>query len=356
MRKRVVDRLWTHFGGGRIVRALTSGTPRILVYHRFSRQPRARYISSQQFAEQMEFLVANEITVLPLTDIVRGLTSGGSLPRNVVALTVDDGYSDFYDIAFPILQRFALPATIFVPTDFVDGRVWLWPDLIRHILGNTRASSVTWSAGRAQQTLPLGGAEQIENAWSAIAEHCLQLDSAERRPFIFALAGRLGVPIPAVPDEDHRPLSWEQLRHVSRHGIEVGAHSCSHPRLALESPQRQIREITECKARLEEMLQRPARHFCYPHGGRFDYNLQSKALVKAAGYESAAVCFEDGHPVRDVLELRRYSIGESILDFQKAVYGWRLLRSRITSTMHLTSGRAAQTALSGALLFVPAGL
>jgi len=57
------------------------------------------------------------------------------LKANSVLLTVDDGYQDFYNLAFPILKKYEVPATVFFTTDFIDKRIWLWHDLLNSNLG-----------------------------------------------------------------------------------------------------------------------------------------------------------------------------------------------------------------------------
>ena len=52
------------------------------------------------------------------------------MKANSVLLTVDDGYQDFYNLAFPILKKYEVPATVFFTTDFIDKRIWLWHDLL----------------------------------------------------------------------------------------------------------------------------------------------------------------------------------------------------------------------------------
>ena len=49
------------------------------------------------------------------------LTERKPLPERTVVLTFDDGYSDFYFSAAPVLRRLKLPATIFVPTGLCGG-------------------------------------------------------------------------------------------------------------------------------------------------------------------------------------------------------------------------------------------
>jgi hypothetical protein len=104
----------------------------ILNYHRFSaeRNSEATWVSA--FAEQLEYLTAH-YRIVPLATIAENPGRGEGL-RSLAAITIDDGYRDAYDIAFPILRRYRVPATVFVVTDFVGRRAWLWTDKMRYLL------------------------------------------------------------------------------------------------------------------------------------------------------------------------------------------------------------------------------
>ena len=104
----------------------TDGYQRIpvLCYHQFTSvhdERSSMVVSAQDFREQMQYLVSNGYHVVPLSSL-RGFIEGNSImPDKTVAITVDDGFKSFYSVAYPILQAFQLPATVFVYPDFVGG-------------------------------------------------------------------------------------------------------------------------------------------------------------------------------------------------------------------------------------------
>ncbi len=69
-----------------------------------------------------------------MDQVFEAITGNPAGLKNAVVITVDDGYLDFYEIAFPALREAGLPATLFLTTRFVDGDIWLWPDQVRYIL------------------------------------------------------------------------------------------------------------------------------------------------------------------------------------------------------------------------------
>src|SRR4051812_5087767 len=91
----------------------------ILTYHRFSEQPKRGFTHAGALAEQLEYL-RGHYTIVSLSAVERHLIDGNPLPAAPAAITIDDGYADAYEIAFPILRRYRAPATLFAATDFID--------------------------------------------------------------------------------------------------------------------------------------------------------------------------------------------------------------------------------------------
>src|SRR5947207_2890344 len=98
----------------------------ILTYHGVS--PEGKFIRPKTFSRHIDF-IKRRYHVLPLDNAVEKLYRG-ALPRNALAITFDDGYKNLYDFAFPVLREFNLPATMFLPTDFVFNKMPIWTDLV----------------------------------------------------------------------------------------------------------------------------------------------------------------------------------------------------------------------------------
>lgn len=106
-------------GGIALIRLYNAERNRLLIYHHFD----ASTVTT--FEEQCEHLRRYYVPVT-LDDIATFLLDGKSLPRNSVSITVDDGYRNFYQYAYPSLKRYGIPATVFLMTDFLDGLTWPW--------------------------------------------------------------------------------------------------------------------------------------------------------------------------------------------------------------------------------------
>ena len=76
--------------------------------------------SPDVFTKHLKYLRDHNYSVVNLTDIRKLFCSDSRSISRPVVITFDDGYQDFYIEAFPILQKYNFPATVFLPTGFID--------------------------------------------------------------------------------------------------------------------------------------------------------------------------------------------------------------------------------------------
>ena len=95
----------------------------ILVYHHVSTDtPPSTSISPEDFRKHLDYLLQNDFSVIPLDQMLETLQNGGQLPEKAIAITFDDGYISIYDTAFPMLQSYGFPFTLFLSTGPIDRR------------------------------------------------------------------------------------------------------------------------------------------------------------------------------------------------------------------------------------------
>lgn len=85
-------------------------------------------VPPKDFEEQIRYLKQNGFTFLLASDVEQAIREGLPLPERAVAITLDDGYKDNFEHAFPILQKYGANATIFMVTDNFErpGRLSWW--------------------------------------------------------------------------------------------------------------------------------------------------------------------------------------------------------------------------------------
>ncbi|GGY52998.1 polysaccharide deacetylase [Bacterioplanes sanyensis] len=199
---------------------MTMPSVSILMYHQvgeFSdvKRLKANYCHVRHFAAHMAFLRMARYQVVSLDTAVKALKGEVELSGHAVAITFDDGYENFYQYAYPILQRYQLPATVYAVAGLLgQSSDWLYEDKL--------------------------------------------------------------TPAPL--------MSVERMREVQHNGlIEFGSHAITHPRLTQISTAAMQDEVVRSKQLLEDALQRPVDHICYPYG---DHNEAVVDAARAAGYAS----------------------------------------------------------------------
>jgi peptidoglycan/xylan/chitin deacetylase (PgdA/CDA1 family) len=94
----------------------------VIAYHHFAETCQSSLCAPISiFDQQMRYLKENGYRVISLGELLNFLKYRQALPKRSVAITIDDGYSSAYDIAYPILKRYGFTATLFIYTDFVGG-------------------------------------------------------------------------------------------------------------------------------------------------------------------------------------------------------------------------------------------
>jgi peptidoglycan/xylan/chitin deacetylase (PgdA/CDA1 family) len=102
----------------------------VLTYHRFRAGDRVTSqleVSEAAFRQQMRYLREHDYRVIHLSDLREFMAGLRQLPKRAVAVSIDDGYRNVYEIAWPIIRQYRIPTTLFVYSDFLNtggGLTW----------------------------------------------------------------------------------------------------------------------------------------------------------------------------------------------------------------------------------------
>jgi peptidoglycan/xylan/chitin deacetylase (PgdA/CDA1 family) len=260
---------------------------RILMYHRFA----DRAAIDAQCAH-----IRDHYSPISLTRAAEGLLNGNAWPDNALVVTVDDGYHDFYRNAYPAFREYGIPATVYLVSEFLDGRIWLWVDQVRWAYLNSQAA--------------LGSHEQRLKAALTAIETAKQMPNAQRLAWLEALPGELGVNIPGQPPAEYEPMTWDDVRAAANGGMDFGAHTCTHPILSRLAGEGDLTsEIGGSKRRIEDQLGRAVEHFCYPNGSPGDFTDAAVEVVRQSGFRTATTTTVGlVSPTADVLRLPRIGV------------------------------------------------
>lgn len=242
--------------------------------------------------------------VLPMDDAIRGLREG-SLPARACAITFDDGYADNHDVAMPLLQRHGLCATFFIATGFLDGGR-MWNDTLIEGIRRSRVAELALSdlLGPGFERVPVANVQEKQLAIGQLINRIKYLDLDERVRLGQELARRSGAVLP-----EDLMMSSQQVRNLRAGGMQIGAHTVSHPILARLDDAKAREEIGSSKAFLEDVLQERVPLFAYPNGKpEADYSARSVALAREAGFDAAvSTSWGVAHAATDLFQIPRFT-------------------------------------------------
>src|SRR5262245_4129515 len=311
-----------------LMRLISRHRALILTYHRFSADGDEDdgKTPARQFAKQLEHLIAH-YDVVPLSQMVERITAGNPLPSRMAAVTIDDGYRDAYEIAYPLLRRYRVSASLFIVTEFADRRAWIWTDKARFLTQQAPPQRLTMKILESELSLDLNGAPSRRDASERINSIIKRLPDESKEEAIERLSLALGVAIPQTPPEEFGSVTWDQTREMYANGVEIGSHTLTHPILTNVGDDHLRRELRDSKSQLEEVLGHQVDLFCYPNG---DYDERVQGEVARAGYR-AAVTVVNGLNQRgdDPLTLRRVHTERDFAHFLQRTSGFEQLKRRL---------------------------
>ena len=178
--------------------------------------------TSAEFEANMRW-VRDWFNVLPLAEAVEQLYAG-RIPSRALAITFDDGYADNEQLAAPILKRLGLTATFFVSTGFLDGGC-MWNDRVIEAIRGASAPRDRSEPARARQlSARLGrGAPAGDRFGAHRRSSTSNRRSASRAAEAIVARGRWHSRPPALM------MQPQQVRSLRALGMDVGAHTVSHP-------------------------------------------------------------------------------------------------------------------------------
>jgi peptidoglycan/xylan/chitin deacetylase (PgdA/CDA1 family) len=277
----------------------------ILCYHGFALQDEhlwnpELFISGARFRSRLEFLRVNKYCVLPLGEALERLRTG-ELPEQAVSITVDDGFYDFCAIAYPLLQEFGLPATVYASTYYVQHPWPVFDVMVSYLLWRAAESGRREFRcellGNAPLSIHPAPSRQVSLRRLRAAVDAAGLSGRAREELLGELATALGIDYPAL--REARVLSLmtpEELRSLDPSLVDLQLHTHRH-RMPAERTLL-LREITENRAVLASTGRSPDSlvHFCYPSGV---YRREMAPWLQEAGVMSATTCDPGLASIRD---------------------------------------------------------
>lgn len=279
-----------HFSGvAQLLKPITTGLGVIFMLHSVSPAKRQAFEPNRILRVTPRFL---ETIVLHTRKAGFDIISLDEVPerleerrqRPFAVFTLDDGYRDNRDHAYPIFKRHDVPFTIYVPSDYGDGEGDLWWLNLETVIG--RQDHVSLCMDGVARTFPAATTNEKNRAYDAIYWWLRRQPENVTRELVAELSVRAG----------HDPkafgrtmiMGWDELRELAADPlVTIGGHTKGHYAVARLSEEEARDEIVGGARRIEQELGRPCRHFSFPYGDELAATERDFALAREAGFLTA---------------------------------------------------------------------
>lgn len=240
-------------------------------------ETRSEYPSNRELELPPAFLEAQilkrQSVGFEFVSIDRLLHPQSLFPQKRVNISFDDGFRDVYQNAFPIFLKYRIPFTIFLTTDFPEGKADIW-----------------W--------IQLEQGRSVEDF-----ERLMKQVYASDKPMADEMHALTGT-TPDLSLSQSLALSWKELREMVDSGLcTIGSHTVSHPGLTRIGAEACRQELEVSRQVIKDRLGLDAVHLSYPHSMEND---TVRKMAAEAGYSSASLGY--GGSIRkgdDVYRLHR---------------------------------------------------
>jgi len=266
-----------------------------------------RFEITPAFLEQtmLQYKSANYCFV-SLDEVQWQLESQKRDKRRFVCFTIDDGYNDSYEQAYPVFKKHNCPFAIYVTTNSPDKQLFAWCYNLQDVLVNNERLEFE------SELYDTSDLEKKNQVFKLIKNKFFSPDNKITLKALKQLfRGNAG------STRYDSGLRWEQICKLAIDPLcTIGAHTVSHSYLSALTDEEIRKELSDCKKIIEEKINKPVKHFSYPYG---EWNNKIVDLVMQ--YYATATLAEEGLVRKgDPLgKLNRNILSEEPLTFIKSL-------------------------------------
>lgn len=242
-------------------------------------------ITPEFLDETIQYFRDHDYEIISLGEMNERLENGDlARKKPYVVFTIDDGYLDNLEHAFPVFKKHNCPFAIYVTTDLCDQKLFMWWRALDAVIrDNDHVAFDECNIYIDQETKSV---EQKYLAYNHVYWQLRDMEENEKRESVAALA--LKYDHDSLDETRKVAMSWEQLKRLEQDElVTIGAHTISHSAIAKLTDEQAVMEIEQSREIIKAHTGIECKHFCYPYGSPAEANKREFKLAKKAGYKTA---------------------------------------------------------------------
>ncbi len=272
------------------IKPLFGGMGAILMFHHVGHRAPRYFGGNDHLSIRPEFLHAlldefrrECIDIVSIDEALKRIAKGNT-KQPFVALTFDDGYRDNIETAYPILQAFKVPFTLFVCSGFVDRKICIWWLSLEQIIQANNSLDLLIDGEQYHFFCPTKNEKR--QAFARAARLLSSVNDDVLQGAMSRLYKDTGHNALALVDEEMS--TWHMLKKLNQDPlVTIGAHTVNHPFLPHLNEEKALDEMVKSAIRIEEMIGVKPKYFAYPYGFKGAVGKREVDLAKKAGFEAA---------------------------------------------------------------------
>lgn len=216
---------------------------------------------------------------LSLDELGEIIQSDTTPQKPFITFTIDDGYADNYTQALPIFEKYEVPFSVFIATDFINHKSVLWWDILEDLIINNTAIHF------CNRIYPCYSFQEKWDVFRIIREAILRYDQNNLLKELQDAFSHYTIDWYAPVKK--QAMSWAQVKELSNHPLcTIGGHTVSHPALNTLNDTEFYHEIAEGVAILKEETGHNISHFAYPYGSPSEIGEREYQLIKEFNFKT----------------------------------------------------------------------
>lgn len=241
---------------------------------------------SPSFLDELLTQLKEDYDLVSMNDVVERINNpnASSYSKPFVAITLDDGYINNFEIAAPIFQKHQVPYTVYIAPEMVEGNSTIWWEDVEHAIRLTNQLDISLPSGSLH--FDTSNPAQKNQAYKKLMEYLFfAVDEKQQRKIASDIAEKYG--FDAKNHLTEQVANWDVITEAAKNPLcTIGAHSMCHFVLAKLDEAELKFEIAQCREVLEEKIGTPIDHFAYPYGFPKAAGEREFEIVKEMGFKS----------------------------------------------------------------------
>nr|WP_148278112.1 polysaccharide deacetylase family protein [Desulfobacula toluolica] len=223
--------------------------------------------------------------VISLDNLVEKVRKKERFQKTTIVITIDDGFKDNYDFAYPILKELDIPATIFLTSGLIGTSKAPWVDELGMALEKTNQKRLFFPELFGNNIINISDTASRLSILHKIYLKLLYLDHNLKLEYLNRLIQYLGNN-DGTKCHERMMLNWSEIVEMSENGITFGAHTMTHPTLSKMKTKEAKAEIYLSRKEIEKFIKNKVNHFAIPNGQPGDFTEELRVFCRNENFRS----------------------------------------------------------------------